>query len=332
MSVTAALALVRQVQSVAEQPELLRANNCLDQVVTFLECYLDHPDERCRFSAARTLAQLSTRCGADWEDLDLKRTQRILESCVGTGDQGDATAGKVRQLLQVALRQRDASDDLFVYGSDDIPCAQTGGHTVTLVGRGEIRLQVLVRLDETIRANVLKAVVGVSGVVSVTLEGDHIVVGTRTTALAADQVFIEDIRITVVESLQGQETECGAGPIVVLEVAEDDFMCYLDDEQEDEEDAVYLDDSEDEPQYLDDEDDGELGVAADVELGYWTFFESLGLKNQHLQEFTEDPALIARLRKARSKLEKRQQDEQSRIGRILSVVTPSRVRCAPLSV
>ena len=163
-----ALALVRQVQSLAENPQALAEQGCLGQVISFLECCLKHPDSRSRLAAARTLATLSARCSPEqWSALELGGVRRVLVCCeeaVASGVADESTA-TMRKLLAAAL-QRDARA-LADVGSSGRDC-------------GEVRIRVPEIPCADTRAAICKAIVCIDGAVSVTFERGHIVVSTRT--------------------------------------------------------------------------------------------------------------------------------------------------------
>jgi len=92
--------------------------------------------------------------------------------------------------------------------------------------------------------------------------------------------------------------------------------------------------SDDEPAYLDDSEDEAAEVGPDssqasslsARLGTsWSFFSHTGFFTGHrLQEYEDDPRIIARLRRANLRLERRRNEDQMRLRRVLSVITPLR--------
>jgi len=173
MSVPAALSLVRQIAGLVENVEGVKTHECLAQVTGTLHLLLSHSDARVRSEAARSLIRISVLCGEDTPELkevDLAQAKAILAS--GDGDAGpEATA---------------VAQDLCT------------GH------RGEICLEVCKPMSEQIRTRVQSSIVTVSGVVSVTIQGEYIVVIARTVSVAADPVFQADLLVTVEEQLAGE--------------------------------------------------------------------------------------------------------------------------------
>eukprot|EP00747_Dinoflagellata_sp_TGD_P189302 gnl/TRDRNA2_/TRDRNA2_49468_c0_seq1.p1 gnl/TRDRNA2_/TRDRNA2_49468_c0~~gnl/TRDRNA2_/TRDRNA2_49468_c0_seq1.p1 ORF type:complete len:342 (+),score=77.63 gnl/TRDRNA2_/TRDRNA2_49468_c0_seq1:37-1026(+) len=320
MSGVAALALVRQVQSVAENAELLKEHNCIREVASFLECYLDHPDSRARLCAASALATLSANCTADeWRDLDLSRARRTLSKCQQAATAGDTDAEELWRQLAKALEQDS--------GSEQAVHVHRGEHTAA-GGHGEVRIELCGAIGDETRAAVLKSVVSMAGVVSATFDNEQVlVVGTRSNAASADPAFLADICMHIEELLEKEQK------VVVLADDENVDVCYLDDDDGGE--PAYLDDSDDELQSCEDSipylDDDEEEGCDEGELAQWSFFgHAPWLSSRRLQEFEEDPSIVARLRKARQRLEKRKHEEKSRISRLFSVITPLRTRATEL--
>jgi len=366
MAVPAAVSLVRQIQSIVETPELLKKNGCLDQVSSFLDCFLDHPDCRARLGAARALAQLAK--SLDPEDLsclELHQAPGILARLRAARKQSGASADdKELYSLLVAVLEGNESQEL--------PGA-AGGVSVgsALRSAGEVvRLKSRIPLDEQAKTAVRQALVQVEGVVSVTFEAlETIVVGARTSELARDPTFVEDICTHVEGQLQHCEGHvCGkvlvtpATQVVDLSDSEPE---YMDDEDEDEDDdggnaqerpSVFTgqmpsacpgngsasgspdDCDDDEPSYIDDSADEDEPEAEAPQPGQtprqrgplstWCFFSSTTgfFTAQRISEYQDDPTLVARLRRAQIRLERRRKEEQSRLQRVLSVITPLRTR------
>merc|ERR1719498_1163007 len=93
---------------------------------------------------------------------------------------------------------------------------------------------------------------------------------------------------------------------------------------EDEDEPGYIDDSEDEA-----DEKAKSSLPSKSHLGKtWSFFSPLGfISAQRLQEYEsvhDDPTLVARLHRAKLRLEKRRREEQIRLRRVLSVITPLR--------
>jgi hypothetical protein len=301
-----------------ENVELLKEGQCLPQVASFLECYLDHPDSRTRHCAASALVTLSKRCSIDdWRQLDFSSARRIHARCKDAARAGDTDAAQLRLLLEAAL-QKGIDTDL----GDD------GGRCRAADGRGEVRLQPLCgQVTAETCAAILKSLVNIGGVVSATFEAGQLVVGTRTCSASVDPAFVADLCTTIQEEM-GSSLE-----IAVLTAVRD-----INSESRDNNtlgdrglsyQPAYLDDNsdcaEDEPAYLDDDSDPEGAEAYSfAEFGQWSFLRHASFNSWQLQEHEDDPTIVARLRRARQRLDKRQNEDRSRISRLLSVITPSR--------
>jgi len=302
------------VHSAIENLDLLKEGQCLEQVSSFLECYLEHPDSRTRLGAARALVAISKRCSVDeWRRLDLSRAREIHMRC----DDAGGTDGEELRLLLAAALQRETDTSL----SDD---GGKGGVTdscgTVADSRGEVRLQPLCgEVEPQTCAMILKSLVHIGGVVSATFEAGQLVVGTRTSSIAADPAFVADLCMTVEDQMGGGQQ------IAVLSAVRD-----IDSESlsPDKRALANLDDSgcsEDEPAYLDDDADEECAESYSfMELGQWSFLKHATFNSQQLQEHEDDPTIVARLRKARQRLERRQNEDRSRISKLLSVITPLR--------
>lgn len=351
MAVPAAVALVRQVQGIVESPELLENNDCLDQVSSFLDCLVDHPDSRARVGAARALAQLSARLSSkERACLDLQHATRVLARLQNGSADGDDK--ELQSLLAVVL------------GGDTAQERQTSPANVDKVLRPTaelLRLRVCVPVEEKVRDAIRQTLVQASGVLSVTFETDQIVVGARTPDLVQDPVFVEAI-CTAVEAQMPRRDDFNGGQVVVVSDAHrvypavidadtasisDDEPLYLDDEDE-EDDAEIADagaacaassprateDEPDEPAFFDDSEDEaeELNKASSqtcsLSTGFgtsWSFFSHTGFFSaQRLREYEDDPRLVSRLRRAHLRLERRRQEDQMRLRQVLSVITPLR--------
>jgi len=373
MAVPAAVALVRQIQSIVENPELLRKNDCIDQVSSFLDCFLDHPDSRARLGAARALAQLAKSLSSkELGCLQLRQAPRILARLRSAEQRSraDADDKDLHSLLASVLEGAESQES---HGSSG---AVRGDSACSLLRpAGEVvRLRARVPMDEQTRTAVRQALVRVGGVVSVTFEAlETIVVGARTLQLARDPVFVEDLCTNVEEQL----LRCGGlerGKVLVAPevprtglalLVDQDSVCssedepeYIDDDDEDgtagtvhvgsscatsqkhvdtnHESSSRLpedcDDDDDEPTYLDDSEDEapKPGQARSIpaSLTTWSFFSAPGATGfftaQRLKEYQDDPTLVARLHRAQTRLARRRQEEQTRLQRVLSVITPLR--------
>lgn len=136
----------------------------------------------------------------------------------------------------------------------------------------------------------------------------------------------------------------------------DDMPLYLDDD--DDEDAVAAGaahmggslatgrmslssalplDCDDEPAYLDDSEDEASEMGMDSSLAQisksWSIFSKSGFFTaQRLQEHLEDPTIVARLHRARLQKQRQRREDQIRIQRVLSVITPLRSATIAASV
>lgn len=184
--------------------------------------------------------------------------------------------------------------------------------------RGEVRLEVPRAVSDATRTSILKAVVNLGGVVSATFESAQLVISTRTAAVSEDPVFVADLRVAVQEHV-GK----GGGDVIVLDQVRAPF--YFDDgesagESFTDEEPDYLDDSEeDELVYLDDSEEVCEPQCHFFKREHW-------LHARRLQEHDDDPTIIARLRKARQRMEKRRHEEEVRINRLFSVIMPLRAQ------
>mmetsp|Transcript_107324 Transcript_107324/g.206309 ORF Transcript_107324/g.206309 Transcript_107324/m.206309 type:complete len:354 (-) Transcript_107324:100-1161(-) len=348
MSVTPALALVRQVQSIAESPELLQARNGLNDVVLFLESFLDHSDNSARLTAARTLAWLAKRHSEHWQAVDLTQTRRVLEALEkqNTCNVLDSEAIELRQVLASVIREVAIEDQT----TQSTPSKEKACH-------GDLRLQVRCTflksaakdacLNGTTKDAICRCVVEVAGVVSATFEThDVLVVCTRTPQLARDPVFVEDL-CTIVEDYfsNSGKISLGSRPLVtpLISGGLDGDSDTSDDGEDDKssmqssEGPAYLDNSDDDPVYLDDdpeeitcnESEKHPSQHSVFPMKPWSFFSRSSFNRsswfvQRLQELQEDPSLVARFRKAQQRLEERRREEKKRVNRLLAVITPLR--------
>jgi len=378
MAVPSTVAFLRQVQGVVESPELLKENNCVDEVVSFLDSSLENPDSRARLSAARALAQLAAHLGSeDRGCLKLHHAPKVLARAQ-LQSTTDAVDAELNSLLATVLGDQDGQlPKVTEKDAKDVPRAPRGvPHVVRLNVCLDMddtaRTAVCQALDDTARTAVRQALVQMGGVVSVTFETGHrslvssapfrnvspslqIVVGARGSELVSDPAFVEDIRTTAEEELR----RLGGTEHVKVSVASgmEDLVPTVASRRyssggsgnhgrcPDEEDThtnnfgqpetspwnegeTVEDEEDDEPMYLDDSED-ESPEALPTEFGKsFSFFSPAGLflTSHRLQGFEEDPSLMARLQKARARCERRRLQEQMRLSRVLSVITPSRAR------
>jgi len=198
MAVPAALAFLRQVQGVVESPELLKENNCIDEVVSYLDSSLDHPDSRVRLGAARALAQFAAQLDSkDRGRLKLDHAPKVCEKLQSTSSEEDA---ELHSLLATVLGDEDGQAQKVVDKlANDAPRAP----------REVVQLIVHVDMDEAARTAVRQALVQLEGVVSVTFElcptihvsPQKIIVGARS-ELVSNPAFVENICTAAEEELQ----------------------------------------------------------------------------------------------------------------------------------
>lgn len=317
------LALVRQVQALAEDVELVREEGCLKQLASILDHNLDDPDCHTRHAAAGALATLLRRCTTDeWKSLELPTAQRLM------------TQSRPVPVEQVGSYDYESLHEFLVsvtQGSTQSHSEQSNGQLKAGEERGEVRMEIVGSrgspriLSQEVRSALLKAVVNVEGAVSATWENEELVVVTLAKSVACSNRFLGDIYQTVRDHA-GEDSQ-------VIHPVQPAARTVPTESQaaDDEDDPVYLDDiesignsSDEEPTYLDDDEEegDEQGSARRVPL-----FERHAwlLVGRRLQEFDDDPTLVARLRKARQKMEKKKREEQSRVQRLFSIMTPLRV-------
>lgn len=349
MTVPAAVALIRQVQSLTENPELLKANDCVEQVAYFLDCFLDHAESRARMGAARTLAQLTARLSRDERcRLELRQARRVLERMEAEQcSDADAEAVELHSLIKSML-----GDEGIQCPSNSHGMPEGNGENTRRDGGDEIHIRVYVDLDEQRRASIRRSLIDIFGVVSITFESRRIVVRARTRELAKDAVLIEDICRTVEEQLR-HAVGVGHQKLLVEPVLATTKL--LDDDDEDSSSS----DSEDEPRYANDDDDGDISPSAQIKLvsgaeassdddeplylddseeeeavegcgTHYSFFGQRGwlyLTQRRIQQYEqEDPTLVARLRRAHLRSERRKREEEGRLRRLLAVITPLRTQ------
>jgi len=388
MAVEKVVALVRQAQAMVESPELLKENDCLDQVWSFLDSHVEHPDSRARLGSARALAQLSSRLGdEDRHRLVLRQSSKVLAHLRSMGEHGSlATEDKeLLSLLEVVL------------GDEKKPCDHGICEALPAESRGDsvgpdaevLRLKVRVAMDEDARTAVRHALVQVGGVVSVTFEGtDRVVVSARNADLAHDHAFAEHVCTAVEDKLLtlGAPRPQGRNSVVpemrrYVDSSDDEPIPFIDDDEDGEDYVVHfkgpdgsywackqargtavdptdgsegtavdttdgsqasqrhastdssVQDCEEEPQYLDESEDEVAEVPQRLSSGChvkmalpptWFFLPSNWWTGRKIKEYDFDPTLAARLRRAQLRKQERQQEEQMRLGRVLSVMTPLR--------
>lgn len=339
MAADAALKVVKQIQGLADGPKTQEMRECLGHMTYSLQFFLDHPDSRVRLSSAKAMSRLCKSYAEDFKKLDLTKAKSAHSRCTSAVDSGNAEHDVVE--LQALL-----ADILQTVGADvAAPAAMIAAPAVAAVPSSENspaiperavseeRGEVVLKIGETCenRAAILEAVVKVPGVVSVTLEDIYVVVNTKTPQVVKDSDFLFDLLGAVKAQANGQKVEVVTHPTAVSSLAADA------------EPVLVADDEDDggEPQYLDDDEDDEVvfsgdGPSAGVAFGapafgggfgrgvapggqQWSFFaQSNWMTGRRVQEFQDDPAIVARLAKARQKEEELKQEEQSRLSKLTS--------------
>jgi hypothetical protein len=254
-------------------------------------------------------------------------------------------------LLEAFLDGRKASQEPPPFSGAVIPKGSTSRPS------GEVlRLSVFTAMDQDTQTLLRQALVQINGVMSVAFETNQIVaIGARSVDLATDPTFAQDVSTAAAEALQGLKGDVGVAaaenagcaraphqlPFGELEreaTNSSDEPAYIDDDEDDNspelvthstssasgckfnEDPSYLDDSEDEAGPR-----GKRLLPARPESKCWSFFSHAGFFSaQRLQEYEDDPTLVARLQRAHLRLEHRRREEQMRLQRVLKVITPLR--------
>jgi len=301
MSAQAALSVVSQIQTLANGPKTTEMRAHLGQVVSSLQFFLDHPDSRVRLGSAKTLVQLAGNYADDMKHLDLAKIRgAIVNAERKEADGSDPCAPEQLQLLTQAMGMIDgkkapaaaalpaaAEEDrnaaagtafspegsmAAAYGGNGFSIADDAEESAQLssavVQRGEVVLKVAAGDDRKAQVSVLQAVVAVAGVVSVTVEGPHVVVNTRTAEHAGDPVFHRELLraievsgltgVTIAQDACASAVAGNAGlplssPALGAGRAVEEF------EMEDMDEPGYLDDDEEDD--YDDQEAGAVGAA-----------------------------------------------------------------------
>lgn len=353
MAAAAALNMVKQIEGLADAPPTPQMRDCLGQLVSSLQFFFDHPDSRVRIGAARTLLKLSKGYGEDVRKLDLTKGRSCLAQCRAAakeeGGVASEDAAELLRLLAETLEQGDAerSAQPASAGAASQAASATAEPVVAASAassskdtRGEVVLKMADPTDDT-RATILAKVVSIAGVVSVAVEGPHVIVTTRTVEDAADPGFVKDllgalsdqgvVGVTVGQASPSSPTRAGSSADAAPGAQSAATAAATPAEGElDEQEPSFLDDDEGpEPAYLDDEEDatgpvqtagGIGGAPLTVGVGpnaQWSFFsQSNWMTGRRMQEFDDDPTIAARLAKAKQRQEERRKEEESKIGRV----------------
>lgn len=378
MTAAAALAVVRQVQGLAEGPKTPELRQCIGQVVNPLLAFSDHPDSRVRLGAARALLKLSAGYPEDVAKLDLTRARSTLSrsrTAVENGD-NDVETQEIIQLLTDTFRAiGDHAEVLtaspkaataatpWAVSSTTAVCstaaptadaaaggdAGTNGREAVSACGTEERGEIALKASGTDRAALLSKVVSMQGVVSVTFEGDLVIVNTRTRAVSADESFRADLLAAVqsasYDAAKGDPDGSTNGAAGVGGGAARDTAGASAtqgtganaDEGANDESVLVNDDDDVEPMYLDDEEEEDTkpparspfvgggasptysGLGGGAGSPTWSFFsQSNWMTGRKVQEFDDDPTIAARLARAKKREEEKRKEEASKIGFISS--------------
>eukprot|EP00747_Dinoflagellata_sp_TGD_P092437 gnl/TRDRNA2_/TRDRNA2_165410_c3_seq1.p1 gnl/TRDRNA2_/TRDRNA2_165410_c3~~gnl/TRDRNA2_/TRDRNA2_165410_c3_seq1.p1 ORF type:complete len:357 (+),score=85.06 gnl/TRDRNA2_/TRDRNA2_165410_c3_seq1:63-1073(+) len=323
MTATQSLAVVKQIQALAEGPETPEMRSQLAPVVKSLQFFLEHPDSRVRSLAAKTLSRLSRNYGEDMRKLDLGKTRAAVERFAKDAADGDSEAEELRQCLLDALGQEkeektESNGTASTAGAGETPASSSSADDSQSRGspskggeRGEVVLVVPEGSPAKSKGLVLEAVVVIPGVVSIAFEGDNAIVSTRTPEVAADSAFQQQLVAAIeAQGLHGVKLAGGDGPSVEAPGDEDDVEpAYLDDEEDD----------EDAPGGATSNTTGmPLGASAvpGTPHPHWSFFSQTNwMTGRRVQEFDDDPTIAARLAKAKKREEERKAEEAAQRGR-----------------
>mmetsp|Transcript_126421 Transcript_126421/g.236303 ORF Transcript_126421/g.236303 Transcript_126421/m.236303 type:complete len:325 (-) Transcript_126421:33-1007(-) len=319
MAAQQAFNVVKQIEALADGPATPELRECLGQLVSSLQFFLDHPDSRVRLGSARALLKLAKGFSEDFAQKDLSKAKDALAKAQSSEESEDKELeGLLAECLDMESRRPDARKEPELYADASTPGeAPVAASEAPVAAKSsedevaEVVLQVGADTDGATKAKILEKVISISGVVSVTFELENVIVRARTQSIANDPTFAQDIKSVI----QTQGLDCSSkddgppGPAV------------LDD-----------DDDDAEPAYLDDEDGaveeitpaGMPGSSSGVggaggAAPQWSFFsQSNWMTGRRVQEFDEDPTIAARLAKAKKRMEERRKEEESRLGRLSS--------------
>jgi len=334
MAAAAALNVVKQIEMLADAPQTAQMRDCLGQLVSSLQCFLDHPDSRVRIGSARTLLKLSRGYNEDFRKNDLTKIETALEclrsmdSIEGSPDADEDTAEFGRLLtesLVLLKNEPPTSNSNAKAGVAQAAAAPTVAASSSTDGRGQVVLQLPEGSDGQTHSAILAKAVAIHGVVSVTSQGPHVIVTTRTADLASDPAFVEDL-VSTLASQQGCEGIVAAKRSVTITspARSTHESSALDAEDEEPEPTLVLDDDDEEPAYLDDDEGADIASpgaggspSKDATGPQWSFFaQSSWMIGRRVLEFDDDPTIAARLARARQRAEEKRNEEESRIGAV----------------
>lgn len=334
MAAAAALNVVKQIEGLADAPATSQMRDCLGQLVTSLQFFLDHPDNRVRVGSARTLLKLSRGYGDDFRKNDLTKVQAALERTRGE----EADEPELLKLLVDIMEPSSVTAATEACSSNTDSTAPASGSTELPPkdNPGQVVLTLSDESDDKAKASITTKIIGVPGVVSVTLhENRHVIVTAKNTDMAKDPSFLEDLQGAIEKGTDGntlkvQSTERikqsqsgGASGSSDKDKPEDTDLAPKSSQVDLDEDI--------EPTYLDDEDEPEQsggpagGFSSSAGINsaginsagvpQWSFFsQSNWMTGRRVQEFDDDPTIAARLARAKQRAEERREEERSRIG------------------
>lgn len=365
MSAVAALNVVKQIQALAEGPQTPEMRACVGQVVNSLLFFLDHPDSRVRLSSSRALLKLSEGYSEEMANIDLRRARTALERTRKSIESGtaDVDAEELRATLAEMLEAApgtgasaasnasapadDEAKEALLQESQPAPASSS-----TAGGRGEVVLKAP-NADAKLKAAILERVVAISGVVSVTFEGEFVIVSACSAAVASDAGFLADllavmktqgidgVSLVTAGSPSSPSGSGGGGPFsgslrsslcpgsavesaIGSTVAPESARAEEDDD-EDEGEPAYLDDDEDEVVVSASGGAAPFGAPGSPGAGplaggaKWSFFsQNNWMTGRKVQEFDDDPTIAARLAKAKRREEAKKEESRSRLGFISS--------------
>lgn len=345
MAAAAALNVVKQIEGLADAPETPQMRDCLGQLVSSLQFFLDHPDSRVRVGSARTLLKLSRGYNDAFRKIDLTKAEAALARCravedgdssIGGSEEETAELGRLlAETLECVNGERTGESALETAAADAAPRSADAAAPASSSkdGRGQVVLKVAHDLDGKAKANILAKIVAVPGVVAVTLDGPHVIVNTRTVLMAADPAFVEDLLATLSDQgLDGITTANRSARCGEASSSQDPGGEPLGEIDE----PGFMDDDDGEPGYLDDEDECPISPTNGAGGGYpqpggfppagaggafpqqqWSFFaQSNWMNGRRVLEFDDDPCIAARLAKRVREKEAKRKEEESKIGAV----------------
>jgi hypothetical protein len=214
MAAAQALNIVSQIQLLADGPESPEMRQCLGQVVSSLQFFLEHPDSRVRLNAARTLVKLVRGYPAEVGRTDLSRVRTSLDRLQAAQKEGNAGVDAeelIGLLLRILGEPFSSGTDAALAASSASAASASLGAAPTEVAppaaaghgseaRGEVVLNTGEGADSKMKVLILDKVVKMQGVVSVTFDTHHVVITTLTSAIAADASFLADVLTAVTSS------------------------------------------------------------------------------------------------------------------------------------